>query len=116
MAIKDILLPLIGEPTAAAVAAIDKCVAVAGHIGARVTALAIEEDILVRPRVMISADLDNAAVAEAVRRVSDAQGLLSAFDAAASRFGVRGEHGLNRLAAADIPAHFRECAPRNDAT
>jgi len=65
MAIKDILLPLVGEPTAAATAAIDKCMAVAGDIGARVTALAIEEDILVRPRVMISADLDNAAVAEA---------------------------------------------------
>jgi nucleotide-binding universal stress UspA family protein len=114
MAIKDILLPLIGEPTAAAVAAIDKCVAVAGHIGARVTALAIEEDILVRPRVMISADLDNAAVAEAVRSVSDAQGLLSAFEAAASRYGVRNEHRLNRLAAADIPANLAESARLKD--
>ena len=30
MAIKDIFLPLVGEPDAATVAAIDKCVAVAG--------------------------------------------------------------------------------------
>jgi nucleotide-binding universal stress UspA family protein len=114
MAIKDILLPLVGEPSPAAIAASDKCMAVAGDIGARVTALAIEEDILVRPRVMISADLDNAAVAEAVRSVSNAQGLLSAFDAAASRYGLRNEHRLNRLAATDIPAEFAESARLKD--
>ncbi len=45
MAIKDILLPLVGEPNAAAIAAIDKCMAVAGDFGARVTAVAVEEDI-----------------------------------------------------------------------
>ena len=43
MAIKDILLPLVGEPNAAAIAAIDKCMAVAGDFGARVTAMAVEE-------------------------------------------------------------------------
>jgi len=114
MAIKDILLPLVGEPSAAAVAAIDKCVALVGDIGARVTALAMEEDILVRPKVMISADLDNAAVAKAVRSVSDAQGLLSAFDAAASRFGVSNTYRLNRLAATDIPANLAESARLKD--
>src|SRR5712672_2105608 len=85
MPIKDILLPLVGEPSAAAIAAIDKCVAVAGDIGARVTAMAVEEDILVRPKVTISDDLDNTAAVEAVRSVSDARGLLKAFDAAAIR-------------------------------
>ena len=35
MAIKDIFLPLVGEPDAAAIAAIDKCVAVAGDLGAQ---------------------------------------------------------------------------------
>ena len=106
MPIKDVLLPLVGEPDAAAIAAIDKCVAVAGDIGARVTAMAVEEEILVRPKVTISADLENAAAAEALRSVSDAHGLLKAFDAAANRFGVRNEQRLSRLAAADIPAHF----------
>jgi nucleotide-binding universal stress UspA family protein len=106
MSIKDILLPLVGEPSAAAIAAIDKCMAMAGDIGAQVTAMAVEEDILVRPKVMVSDDLDNTVVAEAVRSVSDAQGLLKAFDAAAIRFGVRSERRLGRLAAADIPAHF----------
>jgi nucleotide-binding universal stress UspA family protein len=114
MAIKDILLPLVGEPSAAAIAAIDKCVAVAGDIGAQVTAMAVEEDIPVRPKVMISDNLDNAEVAEAVRSVSDTQALLKAFDAAIVRFGVRGERWLGRLAAADIPAHFARDARLRD--
>jgi len=45
MAFKEILLPLVGEPSAAAIAAIDKCMAMAGNIGARVSAMAVEEDI-----------------------------------------------------------------------
>jgi nucleotide-binding universal stress UspA family protein len=102
MPIKDILLPLLGEPSAAAIAAIDKCMAVAGDVGARVTAVAVEEDVLVRPQFAISTDLDNTASAGAVRSVSDAHGLLKAFDAAAIRFGVRNEQKLSRLAAADI--------------
>ena len=114
MAIRDILLPLVGEPTAAAIAAIDKCMAVAGHIGARVTAVAVEEDISVRPKVMISADLDNASAAEAVRSVSNAHGLLKAFDVAATRSAVRSEQKLERLAAADIPLNFAVCARLKD--
>jgi len=115
MPIRDILLPLVGEPGAAAIAAIDKCVAVAGDIGAQVTAVAVEQDILVRPKVTISDDLNNTTVAEVVRSASnDAEGLLKAFDAAAVRFGVRGERRLGRLAAADIPAHFARDARLKD--
>jgi nucleotide-binding universal stress UspA family protein len=106
MAIKDILLPLTGEPSAAAIAAIEKCAAVAGDFGARVTAIAVEEDILVRPKVVVSSDIENAEAAAAVRSVSDARGLLKAFDAAANRFGVRNEQRISRLSLADIPANF----------
>ena len=106
MPIRDILLPLVGEPSAAAIATIDKCMAMAGDIGAQVTAMAVEEDILVRPKVVISDDLNNAAGAETVRSVTDSQGLLKAFDAAAIRYAVRGERRLGRIAAADIPAHL----------
>jgi nucleotide-binding universal stress UspA family protein len=106
MSIKDVLLPLVGEPGVAAIAAIDKCVAVAGRIGARITAIAAEEDISVRPKVMISADLENSAANEAVHSVTNARGLLKAFDAAAIRAGVRREQKLSQLATADIPAHF----------
>ena len=70
MAIKDIFLPLVGEPEATAIAAIDKCVAVAGDLGAWVTAMAVEEDIPIRPTVIVSNDLDNTAAVEAVRSVS----------------------------------------------
>ncbi|WP_213736949.1 universal stress protein [Bradyrhizobium sp. dw_411] len=114
MAIKDIFLPLVGEPDAVAIAAIDKCVAVAGDLGARVSAVAVEESIPVRPTVMISNDLDNTAAVEALRSVSDARGLLKAFDDAAIRFGVRKEQTLIRPVAEDIPEHFAVCARIRD--
>jgi nucleotide-binding universal stress UspA family protein len=106
MAIKDILLPLVGEPDPLAIAAIEKCVAVAGDFGARIIALAVEEEIPVRPKVVISSDIENAEAAAAIRSVSDARGLLKALDAAANRFGVRTEQRISRLSLADIPANF----------
>jgi nucleotide-binding universal stress UspA family protein len=114
MAIKDIFLPLVGEPHAAAIAAIDKCLAVAGDLGAQVSAVAVEESISVRPKVTISNDLDNTATVEALRSVSNAHGLLKAFDNAAIRFGVRNEQTLIRLAAAEIPGNFAVCARIRD--
>jgi nucleotide-binding universal stress UspA family protein len=114
MPIKDILLPLVGEPDAAAIAAIDKCVAVAGDIGARVTAMAVETEVTVRPKVTISSDLENTATTEAARSVSNAHSLLRAFDTAANRFGVRNEQKLSRVATADIPAHFAQSARLKD--
>lgn len=102
MAIKDILLPLVGEPGEAARAAVYKCVAICGDFGARVTAMAVEEDIIVRPKVFISSDLDNASVTEAVRSVTDTQGLLKIFDSAATSFGVRSEKELHRIASSEI--------------
>jgi nucleotide-binding universal stress UspA family protein len=116
MPIKDILLPLVGDPSAAAVAAIEKCVAVAGGIGARVSALAVEVEIPVRPQVTISDDLDNAEAAISVRSVSDAQGLLKAFDAAANLFEVRNEQKIRSFAAADIAAGLAEAARLTDLT
>lgn len=114
MPIKDVFLPLFGEPSEAAVAAIDKCVAVSGDFGARISAFAIEEDIPVRPQVVISPDLDNAAATKALRSVTDAHGLLKAFDGAAVRFGVRNEQKLRRLATADIAGNFAEVARLSD--
>ena len=113
MPIKDVLLPLVGEPTEATIAAIDKCVAVAGDLGANMCALAVEEDIFVRPQV-ISTDLDNSAAAEAVRSVTDAQALLKAFDSAAIRFGLRNEQKLVRWAAAEIAPSLAKYARLKD--
>jgi nucleotide-binding universal stress UspA family protein len=114
MAIKDILLPLVGEPGEAARAAVYKCVAICGDFGARVTAIAVEEDIAVRPTVLISSDLDNAAVAEAVRSVTDAEGFLRIFDGAAASFGVRSEKDLRRLASSEIAATIAAAARLRD--
>jgi nucleotide-binding universal stress UspA family protein len=108
MVIKDVLLPLVGEPSAAA---IEKCMAVAGNIGARVTAMVVEQDVLVRPKVAISCDLENTA---AVGSVSNAHDLLTVFDTAATRFGVRNEQWLQRFAAADILANFAVWARLKD--
>lgn len=106
MAIKDILLPLVGEPSAAALGAIDKCIAVAAGLGARIIAVAVEEEIPVRPKVVISADIENAEAIAAERSVSDARGLLKAFGASASRLAVRNEQRLTRLALAEVPSSF----------
>jgi nucleotide-binding universal stress UspA family protein len=114
MPIKDVLLPLVGEPSAAAIMAIDKCVAVSGRLGARISALAIEEDIQVRPKVIMSSDLDNATAAEAVRSVTDVQGLLRAFDSAVVRFAVRNEQKLMRVDATDASLIFAEHARLKD--
>jgi nucleotide-binding universal stress UspA family protein len=113
MPIRDVFLPLVGEPSAAAIAAIEKCVALSGDFGAKVSAVAIEEDVSVRPKV-ISSDLDNSAATEAVRSVTDAHGLLKAFDSAAVRFGLRNEQKLLRWPAAEIASNFAECARLKD--
>ena len=62
-------MPLVGEPSAAAIAAIEKSTAIAGDIGARVTAMVVEQDISVRPKVAISSDLENMVATKAVRSV-----------------------------------------------
>jgi nucleotide-binding universal stress UspA family protein len=101
MPIKDILLPLVGEPDDHAIAAIEKCVAVAGDLAARIEALAVEEDVSVRPKVALLAS-DDGGGGEVVRGTTDARGLLKAFDDAAIRFGVRNVQDLWRLAAGEI--------------
>ena len=113
MAIQDILLPLVGEPSTAAVAAIDKCTAMARNVGARVTAAASVE-ILVRPKVTISTDLENTAEAARVRSVSNAEALLKAVEVASARLGVPVEQRLYRLAAADITANLARIARLKD--
>jgi nucleotide-binding universal stress UspA family protein len=114
VAIKDILLPLVGDPSPATIAAIEKCVAMAADIGAGITAVAVEVDIAVRPKVTISADLDNAETVEAVRSVSNVRELLQAFDAASQRLGARNEQTVRRLALDDIAGNLARSARLKD--
>jgi len=114
MPIKDILLPLVGDPDPAAVAAIEKCVAMARDIGARISALAIEVDIPVRPKVIVSDDIGNSEATEAARSVSNARDLLKAFDAASARSGTRNEQQVRRSEALAIAATLAEAARLKD--
>ncbi|GLR85393.1 universal stress protein [Bradyrhizobium iriomotense] len=116
MPIKDVLLPLVGEPSKPALAAIETCVAAAADLGAKITAFAVEEDIFVRPKVVISSDLDNAAEAQAVRSVTGAQDLLNAFRTAASRLDVRADGQLHKLEAAAVAPAVAERARYSDLT
>jgi hypothetical protein len=68
MAIKDMLLPLIGNPSPGLIAAIAKCVDVAASFDAEITALAVEEDVSVRPQVMISADFPDEVASNAFNK------------------------------------------------
>jgi nucleotide-binding universal stress UspA family protein len=116
MPIKDVFLPLVGEPSKSALAAIETCVAATAELGAKITAFAVEEDVLVRPKVVISSDLDNAAEAHAVRSVTEARHLLNALETAASRLGVRADSALRKLPAEVIASTIAEHARYSDLT
>lgn len=115
MPIKDVFLPLVGQPRAPALAAIEKCVAVAADLGARITALALEEDVFVRPKVVFPDDPDSAEHG-AMREVGDMQHLLNAFTSAASRTGVRAQSRSRRVPADQIALTFAEHARFSDLT
>jgi len=111
MAIKDVFLPLLGDPSPGVISAIAKCVNAAASFDAEITALAIEEDVPVRPRVMISADLN---LSDEVKSTTDAQGLLKAFDAAVAEIGVRNVQRVAHLTAGDAPEYLALCARLKD--
>ena len=115
MPIKDVFLPLVGQPHAPALAAIEKCVAVAADLGARITALALEEDVFVRPKVVFPDDPDSAERGT-MREVGDMQHLLNAFTSAASRTGVRAQSRSGRVPADQIALTFSEHARFSDLT
>jgi len=90
MAIRDLLLPLIGDATRSTAAAIEKCVAMAVELDAHITALALEtEDDALPPTVA-----DVLGAREVVQIEPTARALCLAFDAARTRFGARGDHSI----------------------
>lgn len=113
MPIKDVLLPLIGEPYEPTLAAIEKCVAVAADLGARITALALEDDVFVRPKVVFP---DDPAPVAGPDEISDMQRLLNAFNDAASRMDVRAQRRSGKIPAEHIASTLAEHARYNDLT
>jgi nucleotide-binding universal stress UspA family protein len=113
MPIKDVFLPLVGQPRGPALAAIATCVAVAADLGARITALALEEDVFVRPKVIIPGDLDSPE-ASGSRELSDVQQLLNAFTNAASRANIRAQSRSGKVPADQIASILAEHARFSD--
>lgn len=115
MPIKDVFLPLFGEPRAPTLAAIEKCVAVAADLGARVTGLALEDDVFVRPKVVFPDDPEPAGLSVA-REAGDTQQLLNAFIHATSRIGVRAQSRSGRVPVDQIASTLAEHARFSDLT
>lgn len=115
MPIKDVFLPLVRQPRGPALLAIDKCVAVAADLGARITALALEEDVFERPKVMLLDDSD-AARASGLRETGDLQQLLNAFTTAASRTNIRAQSRTGKVPADQTGAILAEHARFSDLT
>ncbi|UWU67005.1 universal stress protein [Bradyrhizobium sp. NC92] len=113
MPIKDVFLPLVGQPRGPALVAIEKCVGVAADLGARITALALEEDVFERPKVMLP---DDRASEQASREASDMQQLLNAFTNAASRANIRAQSRSGKVPADQIGAILAEHARFRDLT
>ncbi|MGX1324383.1 nucleotide-binding universal stress UspA family protein [Bradyrhizobium sp. USDA 377] len=115
MPIKDVFLPLVGQPRGPALAAIEKCVSVAADLGARITALALEEDVFVRPKVLLSDD-PGAAEARGPAGAGDTQQLLNAFTGAASRAGIRAQSRSGKVPSDQIAPILAEHARFSDLT
>ncbi|MBR0709264.1 MULTISPECIES: universal stress protein [Bradyrhizobium] len=113
MPIKDVFLPLVGQPRGPALAVIEKCVSVAADLGARITALALEEDLFVRPKVLLPDDFE-AAEARGTPAAGDVQRLLDAFTGAASRANVRAQSRSGKVPADQIAPILAEHARFSD--
>lgn len=113
MPIKDVFLPLVGQPRGPALAVIEKCVSVAADLGARITALALEEDLFVRPKVLLPDDPD---AAEATSGAADMQRLLDAFTGASSRANIRSQGRSGKVPADQIASILAEHARFSDLT
>ncbi|MDN4986696.1 universal stress protein [Bradyrhizobium arachidis] len=113
MPIKDVFLPLVGEPQAPTLAAIEKCVAVAADLGARITGLALANDAFVRPKVVFPDDPEAAAFSN-VREAGEIQQLLNAFTNAASRAGIRAQSRSGKVPADQIASTLAEHARFSD--
>lgn len=115
MPIKDVFLPLVGQPRGSSLVAIEKCVAVAADLGARITAVALEEDVFVRPKVVLPEDPD-AAEPRGQLGTGDVRQLLNAFTNAASRANIRAQSRTGKVPADQIASTLAQHARFSDLT
>ncbi|MCP4614930.1 MAG: universal stress protein [Bradyrhizobium sp.] len=98
MAIRDVLLPLIGDATRSTTAAIEKSVAMAAALDARITALALETEADALPPTIA----DVLGATEIVQTTPTARALLAAFQVAVTRSGARGAQKLEHTSIAGL--------------
>ncbi|WP_342739831.1 universal stress protein [Bradyrhizobium sp. B117] len=115
MPIKDVFLPLVGQPRGPRLAAIEKCVAVTADLGARITALALEDEVFVRPKVIPPGDPEPAEAGGASVS-SDTQQLLNVFTGAASRANIRAQSRSAKVPADQLALILAEHARFSDLT
>jgi nucleotide-binding universal stress UspA family protein len=109
MSIRDILLPLVGESSRTTMVAIEKCVALASGLDARVTALAIETVDYVPQTVA-----DVLGTADIVQTAPTARALLATFATAAKKHSLRNEQRLERVTGAAMIGAIAMQARLND--
>jgi nucleotide-binding universal stress UspA family protein len=97
MSIRDVLLPLVGESSRTTMVAIEKCVALARGLDARLTALAVETTDEPVPSVA-----DVLGTADIVQTAPTARALLAAFATAAKKHALRNEQKLERTTRAAL--------------
>src|SRR5689334_18502650 len=98
MAIKDLLLPLIGDSTRGTIDAIERSVAVAAGLDARISALALETEQDALPPTVA----DVLGTTEIVQTAPTARALLAVFQTASRKCGARSEERLERSSVAGM--------------
>jgi nucleotide-binding universal stress UspA family protein len=109
VAIKHILLPLVGDATRTTMSAVEKCVALAKGLNAEITAFAIETEDVAPPT---AADVLGAT--ELVQTAPTAKALLAVFHAATVKLAARGEGRLVRSTSARMIGTIAEAARLTD--
>jgi nucleotide-binding universal stress UspA family protein len=107
MSIKDILLPLTSYPVATATRAIESAVALAGHLGAHVSAMAFELDI--QSPIGLYADpvgVRGILAADSKKSAENARAIVHAFVTTAVEGGVAHNHMLVHCPPLDVPTRL----------
>jgi nucleotide-binding universal stress UspA family protein len=117
MAITQVLLPLVSYPKATEAAAIVKAVAVAKRLGAGITAIAFDLDVLIPGSLQTRPQNSDSLVVETPEHQKshlNAAQMIKAFEAAADAAAVRHDQIVRRCVAEDMPALVATCARTHD--
>jgi nucleotide-binding universal stress UspA family protein len=107
MAIKEIVLPLVSYPMATETAAIHKSVAIAAHLGARISAVSFDLQVSLPAGPYTRAFVTDGAVAETPehhKSLANATVMMAALAAAADASGVGHDKTIKHCPPGDIPA------------